>query len=250
MGKSTHVNNGTPTLAVAAVGVSKAFGRTQALQRVDLELAWGKCLVLLGHNGAGKSTLLRILAGLTSSDDGTIWAGGYDRRRQPAQLRRAVGFLGHQTLLYQQLTPRENLRFYARLYNLSGAAERASQLLNDVGMGDWADRRVGTLSNGMQKRIALARVLLHRPALLLLDEPETGLDQQGQDLLARVLLAAVRGGASVVMTTHNLKHGLETADQVAILARGRMVFQGPRAGTNVEALQQLLASGAGGDGTP
>ena len=250
MGQSTQLNNRAPALAVAIVGVSKAFGKTQALRRVDLELAWGQCLVLLGHNGAGKSTLLRILAGLTPPDDGTIWAGGYDRWRQPAQLRRAVGFLGHQTLLYHQLTPRENLRFYARLYNLSEAAERAAQLLDDVGMGDWADRRVGTLSNGMQKRVALARVLLHRPALLLLDEPETGLDQQGLELLAKVLLAAVRGGASVVMTTHNLEHGLETADQVAVLANGRMTFQGPRAGTDTSALQRLLASGAEGKGTP
>ena len=116
-------------------------------------MSWsgGRCLVVLGPNGAGKTTLLRVLAALVKPDTGTVHVAGYDRRRQPMQVRSSVGFLSHQSFLYDELTPRENLRFYARLYSVPDVEARVSQVLGQVEIGAWAERRVRTLSNGMQK---------------------------------------------------------------------------------------------------
>ena len=226
--------------AVFASGVTKTFGPNMALRNVDVELAWGQSLALLGHNGAGKSTLLRILATLTQPDAGTVHVAGYDGRQRPAQVRAAIGFLGHQTFLYKELSPRENLRFYAQLYRVSDGEGRITRLLEEVGATQWQDRRVGALSNGMQKRVALARALLHRPRLLVLDEPETGLDQQGQALLAHVIGEAVGSGASVVMTTHNAEWGLRVAQQAAVLKEGRIALRGASNTIEVAAIQRLL----------
>jgi len=232
-------------LAVAVSNVTKTYGRTIVLRGVDLELGWGRCLLLLGANGAGKSTLLLILATLVQPDSGAARVAGFDCRRHSAQVRRTVGFLGHKTLLYDDLTVLENLRFYARLYSLDDAEQRLVQLTEEVGVAEWSGRRVRTLSNGMQKRVALARTLLHRPSVLLLDEPETGLDEEGQRLLSRVVRTACDGGVSVVMTTHNVERGLELAHHVAMLAQGRLVFQAPRSAVDLASVQQAFAAQQG-----
>ncbi|MCY4583837.1 MAG: ABC transporter ATP-binding protein, partial [Chloroflexi bacterium] len=162
-------------LALELRGVSKSYGATHALRNVDLDAAWGRVLVLFGHNGAGKSTLLRVAAALVKPTAGSVTTAGFDADRQPSHVRAATGYAGHGTLLYDDLTPEENLRFYARLYGVPGPDERAAEVLRDVGAERGARRRVRGLSNGMQKRVAIARALLHRPALLLLDEPDSGL---------------------------------------------------------------------------
>jgi heme exporter protein A len=232
-------------LAVSISSVTKAFGRTTALRSVDLELSWGQCLVVFGHNGAGKSTLMRVLATLVQPDSGTVRVAGYDSRRQATQARASVGYLGHRTLLYNELTPRENLRFYARLYSLPDAERRITQLLEELGVANSAGRRVGTLSNGMQKRVALARALLHQPPLLLLDEPETGLDKQAQELLYSLMRTAAEGGASVIMTTHGIDRGLEVADHVAVLVRGSIALQSPIGDIVATTLERLLDQDGG-----
>ena len=212
-----------------------------------MELGWGRCLVVFGPNGAGKTTLLRVLATLVRPEAGTVRVAGYDRR-QASQLRSAVGFLSHQSLLYDELTPCENLRFYARLYAMPNVERRVSEALSQVEIGSWAERRVRTLSNGMQKRVSLARALLHRPKVLLLDEPETGLDQPGLRVLDRVLRDALENRASVIMTTHSMERGLAMADQVAVLVEGRIVLDAPRAEVDVTGLQALI--GRGGSEAP
>ena len=231
--------------AVAVSDVTKAYGRAVALRGVNLELEWGRCLVLLGANGAGKSTLLRMLATLVQPDSGAARVAGFDCHRRAAQVRRVVGFLGHKTLLYDDLTVLENLRFYARLYSLHDTEQRMAKLTEEMGVAEWAGRRVRTLSNGMQKRVALVRTLLHRPSVLLLDEPETGLDEEGQRLLSRIVRAAYDGGASVVMTTHNVERGLELAHHVAMLAQGRLVLQAPRREVDLASVQQAFAAQQG-----
>ena len=213
-------------LAVAVAGLSKTYGTTRALIDVDLRVPWGKALTVFGHNGAGKSTLLRVIATLVRPDRGTVEVGGFERARQATQLRSFVGYVGHQPLLYDDLTPTENLAFYARLYGIADARERIPQTLEDVGATAWAGRRVRTLSNGMQKRVAIARALLHRPSVLLLDEPETGLDVDGVAMIDRLVRSVADGGATVVMTTHGMEHGLELADQVAVLVEGRVALDG------------------------
>ena len=217
-------------LAIAASRVYKRYGRTRALNNVVVEAGWGQTLLLLGPNGAGKSTLLRVLAGLTRPDQGSIRMAGFHLPKQRQAVQASIGYMGHHTLLYGALTPRENLRFYARLYGLTDADTRAKHLLAQLGSSAWADRRVDTLSHGMQKRIGLARALLHRPAILLLDEPESGLDQQGTRILWEVLHAVAASGATVVLTTHNPEQSPHFADKLLVLEDGYVRFHGPRHG--------------------
>ena len=213
-------------VAVAVSGLSKTFGTTRALVDVDLRVAWGQTLAVLGHNGAGKSTLLRVIASLVRPDSGTVAGGGCERAKHAAALRSVVGYVAHQPLLYDDLTAEENLTFYARLYGVRDARARIGEVLGDVGASAWAHCRVRGLSNGMQKRVAIARALLHRPSVLLLDEPETGLDVAGMAMLDRLVRSVAGGGAAVVMATHSVERGLALADQVVVLAEGRVALEG------------------------
>ena len=233
-----------PGLAIQATGLTRSFGLTPALREVGFELPWGNTLALFGHNGAGKSTLLRTLATLVRPERGTLRIAGFDRATHPAQIRAAVGFVGHQPLLYDELTSTENLRFYAKLYHLPNPTSRVREALAMVGAEGYAGQRVRTLSNGMQKRVAIARALLHRPAVLLLDEPETGLDAAGLIMLDAAVRAVRDGGASVVMTTHSTERGLVLADQVLVLARGRVVLSSSSEEVTADGVQALLTSAA------
>ncbi|MEX2598208.1 MAG: heme ABC exporter ATP-binding protein CcmA, partial [Dehalococcoidia bacterium] len=223
--------------AILAQGIYKSFGRSKALRDVDLNLEWGQALALLGHNGAGKTTLLRILTTLARPDRGSVRIAGLDSHSHGNQVRAAIGYVGHQPLLYDDLTPRENLAFYAQLYQVQDAKERTAEVLAQTGADEWADRRVRTLSNGMQKRVALARALLHRPAVLFFDEAETGLDQEGLRLLEEVISGVARGGAAVVFTTHSIERGLELADRLVVLARGAVALAGEVSALRPEAVR-------------
>ena len=230
-----------PLLAIDVAALSKSFNNTLALRDVHLRLGWGETLALFGPNGAGKSTLLRTLATLVRPDRGTVRVGGFDRDKQASLVRSVIGYVGHQPLLYDEMSPRENLRFYARLYGLTDAEQRIDEVIDDVGARRWMDRRVQTLSNGMQKRVAIARSLLHRPRLLLFDEPETGLDESGLELLEVIVRGVTRGGASVVMSTHGTERGLDLADRVVVLVEGRVVVDCERAETSAAAVQSAVA---------
>jgi heme ABC exporter ATP-binding subunit CcmA len=232
--------NDPPRLAIEAFGLTKFFGITPALRGVDLELPWGEALALFGHNGAGKSTLLRTLCTLVRPNEGRLSVSGFAHDKQASLVRSVVGYVGHQALLYDDLTPRENLTFYAKLYGLSEAADRIATVMRDVGAEAWADRRVRTLSNGMQKRVAIARALLHRPRVLLLDEPETGLDEGGLALLEQVVQAVKHSGASVVLSTHDIDRGLGLSDRVMVLAGGRVAMTCMRIETSSTAIQAAV----------
>ena len=230
-------------LAIDVAGLSKSFGATRALRRVDLALPWGEALALFGHNGAGKSTLLRTLCTLVRPDEGTVHVGGFEWASQAALVRSVVGYVGHQSLLYDEMTARENLRFYSKLYGLDDVGERIARSLGEVGAERWADRRVRVLSNGMQKRVAIARALLHRPQLLLLDEPETGLDEAGLELLDAIVLSVKQGGASVVLSTHGTERGLAVADRVVVLTEGRVTLACERNETNAAEIHSAITGG-------
>ncbi len=214
--------------AVRVRNLWKAFGTTQVLRDLELLVGWGECLVIFGANGSGKTTLLKILATLTTPDSGSVVVAGRDAAKEGVALRRYVGMLGHQTLLYEELTPYENLKFYGRLYGVEGLEARIGAELERVGMERYAHQRVRTLSHGMQKRVSLARALLHEPRVLLLDEPESGLDQEALQLLERILQETTANNGAVVMTTHNLERGLAMGHRVAILANGRIAYQEER----------------------
>ncbi len=210
--------------AVRVRGLEKSFGDWPVLWDLDLTVHWGELLVLFGANGVGKTTLLRVLSTQAKPDGGTLLVAGHNQRARPEAVRRHVGVVGHQTFLYDDLTCRENLVHYGRLYGLEGSRLRADEALSRLGLAHRAGRRVRTLSNGMQKRLSIARAILHQPQLLLLDEPETGLDRESVGVLRSLLQEWTAGGRSVVMTTHDLELGLSWAHRAAVLSGGKIHF--------------------------
>ena len=213
--------------AIRVEGLEKSFGEWPVLWDLDLTLPWGELLALFGANGVGKTTLLRILSTQAKPDAGTIQVAGHSQKRSPEAVRRRVGVVGHQTFLYDDLTCRENLVYYGRLYGLEDCGVRADEALSRLGLAHRADRRVRTLSNGMQKRLAIARAVLHQPLVLLLDEPATGLDRESVGMLRSLLEEWTETGRSVVMTTHDLELGLSWAHKAGILSGGRIHFPAP-----------------------
>lgn len=215
---------GTGASAVSARGMEKRFGAVRALRGVDLEVPVGRTVAVIGPNGAGKSTLLRILAGLMRATAGELEIGG-QRRGGTGPGRAPVGYIGHTTLLYRELSARENLIFAGRLYGVADPAARADQLLREEGLSEYASRRAGTFSRGLCQRLAIARAIVHDPPLLLLDEPFTGLDRRSSDRLAGRLQEFRNGGRSAVLVTHDLRRVSELADSVVVIAGGRAVHR-------------------------
>jgi heme exporter protein A len=212
--------------AIELKGLRREFGDHAALDGVDVSLTAGESLVVLGSNGAGKTTLLRILATLLRPSGGEVRVLG---ARLPAEAWRArgrIGFLGHEPLLYKDLSGRENLRFHARLHGLRGGAaeERIERLLAAIGMERRADQHVGELSAGMRQRLAICRCVLHEPELLLLDEPDSNLDAEGREL-ARELIGPGEGRTRVLVT-HDPERALPDANQVLRLGAGGRVAVG------------------------
>ena len=210
--------------ALRVQGLEKSFGEWPVLWDLDLTVPWGELLVIFGANGAGKTTLLRVLSTQIKPDAGALQVAGYNQSRRPDAVRRRVGVVGHQTFLYDDLTCRENLVHYGRLFGLEDCGSRADQALSRLGLAHRADRRVRTLSNGMQKRLSVARAILHQPLLLLLDEPSAGLDRESVDMLRSLLEEWTEAGRSVIMTTHDLELGLSWAHRAAILSGGKIHF--------------------------
>jgi heme exporter protein A len=213
----------------------KAFGNRAVLKGVDLDVAAGEFLTLVGPNGAGKTTLMHVLSTLSRPTGGLVRIAGYDLADGAIEVRRQIGLVSHKTLLYDDLSAEENLRFYARMYDVPGARTRIETVLRRVGL--WGRQRdpVRTYSRGMQQRLAIARAMLHDPPILLLDEPDTGLDQHAAAMLTELLHEVGATRRTVLMTTHNLERGLELGDRVAILARGRIAYQASK--TELEASQ-------------
>jgi len=213
-----------PLLQVA--GIQCGYGGPQVLKGIDLSLSAREGLLLLGPNGAGKSTLLRILAGLQKPGGGTVALGGRPFRPEDPDHRRRIGFVSHESLLYHGLSGRENLRFTAELFAILRAAERIEEVLRLVGLEWVPERAVRTYSRGMLQRLTLARALLHRPALLLLDEPMTGLDPAGRKQLESLMVELRSAGAGILMTTHELAYVRPIATRVAFLKGGKLVEGG------------------------
>jgi heme exporter protein A len=208
--------------------LTKSFGPRKALDGISVSIEAGECVALMGPNGAGKTTLLRILATLSRPTSGVVRIAGLDPRRDGVEVGRRVGFLSHQTLLYDDLTAEQNLRFYARMYDLNRASGRIEELLERVGLGAQQGDLVRALSRGMQQRLAVARAILHRPRVLLLDEPFAGLDLQAAQVLAGLLEELVEEDCTVLMATHSLERGLALGRRMVVLKRGAIVYDRPR----------------------
>ena len=229
---------GAPLLS--ARGLARRFGAATALDGIDLEVRRGEPVALFGVNGAGKTTLLRILAGGLRPTAGTLVVDGGDARSGGRSLRGRIGLLSHQTLLYDDLTARENLLFFAALHGLPDSASAVTEGLERVGLDSRADDPVRAFSRGMQQRVALARALLHRPSLLLLDEPATGLDARSSAGLRAALRDAASRGTTWVLATHDVDEGLDLCPRWIALRQGRLIDSGASAGEDAERLRALV----------
>lgn len=209
-------------------GLVKAFGLTAALRGVDLDVAEGDFLTVLGPNGAGKTTLLRVLATLSKPTAGVVRIAGYNINTAGVQIRKLIGLVSHQTLLYPHLSAEDNLNFYGRVYEVDSLEPRIDEVLELVGLTARRTDAVRTFSRGMQQRLAIARAILHEPRVMFFDEPYTGLDQQAATVLRGILTNVAAAGRTVMLTTHDLERGLEGCDRVLILNRGKVVYQSER----------------------
>ncbi|MFL5913671.1 MAG: ABC transporter ATP-binding protein [Gaiellaceae bacterium] len=238
----TSADPGTTGIQVRALG--KSFGDVRALDGLDLTVARGEVVALLGRNGAGKTTLMRILGTTLRSDEGEASVGGFDVRREGIAVRRAVGLvLGDERSLYWRLTGRHNLEFFAELHGVRGARcrERVGALLDEVGLDGAADRAVSGYSSGMRMRLALARALVAEPQVLLLDEPTRSLDPVATvEFRAMLREIVARRGASVLIATHDLREPAGVDGRVCLLSRGRIAVElAPE--TDPDELERLLA---------
>ncbi|MFH1381853.1 MAG: ABC transporter ATP-binding protein [Chloroflexota bacterium] len=224
--------------AIEVAGLTKFFGHRAALRGIDLKVAGGESVAIFGPNGAGKTTLIKVLATLIRPSSGKISIDGMDLKEKTEEIRRRIGVVSHQTFLYGTLTAYENLEFYARMYDVPGYKERVHEVAAMLGMTSRLYDRVGTLSRGMQQRVAIARSLLHNPSIILLDEAETGLDQQAISILWQVLGKEGGEGRTALLTTHNLERGLELCDRFLILVQGKIVYEGLRRTLDLADLKQ------------
>ncbi len=264
--------------------IEKRYGRVAALRGVDFEIGPGESVAILGANGAGKSSLLRILSGLSRPSGGRFTAlpaaseevapgasarstaatppAASDRASSTSAskeglsreaLRGEVGYVGHATLIYGELSARENLAFAARLHGQRPSQARLDEILEDFALLDMADRRAGTFSRGMAQRLSIARAVVHEPALLLLDEPFTGLDELSAERLSNRLSSQRARGRTLVVVTHDPRRAVELADRALVLDRGRVraapARAGGAAGFDVESLRETLAALATEAGT-
>ena len=233
---------------IEAIGVWKTFGSTEALRGVNLQVSPGERLAIIGPNGSGKSTLLKVLATLLRPSAGTARLAGLDVQSQAFEVRRLVGVVCHQSFLYSDLTTLENLEFYGRMYRMPDPSERARQQLRLVGLEAHADVLGRDLSRGMQQRLALARALIQEPPVLLLDEPDTGLDQRWAAFLVDLLAEVAGQGRTVLVITHNLERSLDLADRVAVLNNGKIAFTAKRDELDVASLKEAYLHHTGAVG--
>lgn len=208
--------------------LSKRFGHRLALQDIDLQVKAGEIVALLGPNGAGKSTLLRVLATLVQPSFGFAEVVGCRLPQQGAEARARIGYVSHQPLLYSDLSAEQNLFFFSRLYAIEKAGRRIDHLLDQFGLAARRSEPVRNFSRGMQQRLAIARALLHKPIVLLLDEPHSGLDREAASILDKLLRAEAKGGAAILIATHDLSRALGLARRVEVMAAGKIVASSPK----------------------
>ncbi|MEW6141750.1 MAG: ABC transporter ATP-binding protein [Chloroflexota bacterium] len=229
---------GTQDSAIEVRRLTKSFGDHFALKGLDLDVRRGESLAIFGPNGAGKTTLIKILAAIMNPSSGEVLIDGLSTKDSTHKVQRRIGVVSHHTFLYANLTAYENLKFYSRMYDVPTVDERIREVVEMVGMTSRLNDQVGTFSRGMQQRLSIARSLLHRPSIMLLDEPETGLDQQATSILWKVMRPAGGEERTIVFSTHSLERGWELADRFIVLNKGWIVFENTKHGLGQDGLRE------------
>ena len=236
-------------LAIEVKNLTKFFDNHPALDGIDLTVEPGKTLAIFGPNGAGKTTLIKILASIMKPSAGKVFINGFDIKHNAEDIRSQIGIVSHQTFLYSNLTAYENLLFYSRMYDVADFKQRIYQVVSMVGMQLRMHDRISTLSRGMQQRLSIARCLIHKPSIILLDEPETGLDQQAISMLWGALKEDGVKKRTIVFTSHSLERGLNACDKLIILNKGKIAHLQPSKGLDLAGLEKAygICTGAGNE---
>ena len=230
------------TALIVAHNVHKRYGRKRILTGVDLAVPQGQVMALLGANGAGKSTLMRIISGLAKPDRGEVILGGVSTRKAGHEIRRYIGLVAHAPLLYDNLSAWDNLMFYARLYDIQQPAPRIESVLHAIELWPRRHDAVRTYSRGMTQRLAIGRAILHDPPVLLLDEPDTGLDPASAETLARLIRTLGASNRAILLTTHNLERAVSWADSVTLLADGKIAQTAAATALTTTTVREWLAA--------
>lgn len=230
--------------AICVEHLTKSFGGRKAVDDLSFSLPEGAFLSVFGPNGAGKTTLLRMLATLSRPTEGSITLAGINLKEEPERARASIGLISHNPMLYPDLTAEENLLLFAKLYGVADPQRRVIELLDAVGLKHRRLDRVRTFSRGMTQRVSIARALVNDPAVVLLDEPYSGLDPHAMAIFDE-LIASVRANRTFVMVSHDLEKGLSLADHVLVLARGRKVAFAEKETLAVDEFHDLYRSTVG-----
>lgn len=231
--------------AVETQNLCKTFGHIAALYNVNLRVAYRQFVTIIGPNGAGKSTLMRILSTLSRPSRGKVHVDGLDAQERGAAIRRRIGYVTHQPLLYNELSVLENLRFFGRMYKVPDLESHIQQTLARVELTERQHDAVRTLSHGMQQRLAIARATLHNPRILLLDEPYAGLDHGAVELLTGLLYEWLSAGCTILMATHDVTSVTGMPGEVLVLLNGRVVYQAEANVLSKKDIQDLYRQHAG-----
>jgi len=212
---------------IVAQGLVKSYGNFDVLRGIDLNVNKGEFVTIFGPNGAGKTTLIKILSTLTEPTSGKLTISGHNARKEVQQIRSIIGVISHDPYVYENLTALENIKFFAELYGLTNIDDRSKAVIQQVGLEARSHDLVRTFSRGMKQRLAVARAIIHKPEILLLDEPYTGLDQHGAQLFGEMLSEIKGQNRTILMTTHSIDEGLDFSDRVGILTKGRIIYESP-----------------------
>ncbi|MBN1806185.1 MAG: heme ABC exporter ATP-binding protein CcmA [Sedimentisphaerales bacterium] len=226
--------------------VSKAFDTRRVLKDITINIDTAQAVLVCGINGAGKTTLLRIMAGLLQPDHGSVEICRYNIRKEPEKAKSKFGMISHKSMVYPDLTVLENLSFFANLYGVKDSDTHITNLLRDLGLSSYRYDKAGVLSRGLLQRLAIARAIIHRPAVLLADEPFTGLDDEACRHLINSLNEFKKNGGTIVMTTHDMDIGLQCCNRVVVLDNSNLIFDAENSDINTEAFSKDYLSYARG----
>lgn len=219
---------------ISIKNLQKKFGRKQVLRNLDMEVNKGEFLVMFGPNGAGKTTLIKILSTLSKPTAGKVEINGHDIQEESIEVRNSIGMISHNPFLYDDLTLRENLLFYSRMYGIKKDEEAIRNLVNQVGLLHRLNDLVGVFSRGMKQRASVARVILHNPPVLLLDEPYTGLDFRAWGMLSDMLSKFHEEKKTILLITHNVELGYDIGERLTILINGKAAFDSKKKDIGLE----------------
>ncbi len=231
--------------AISIEGLTRSFNDYLALRGITAKFLRGESTAVLGPNGAGKTTLLKVLSTAITPSSGEVMVNNTSLKDKNPETRRCIGVVSHQPFLYHNLTAYENLSFYCRMYDVEDMKKRITDVVDMVGMTSRLHDRVGTLSRGMQQRLSIGRAILHKPEILLLDEPDTGLDWYAMSSLWEIVRTEDGINRTIIFTTHDLGRGLSLSERIVIIHKGKIVFEALSSELDTEKLKAEYINNTG-----